>query len=108
MTEQEFLELNIFDGIPNQNGGHDNDTMWHFSADDFKKVMERAEEYNVKILGIECWEKEDVKYTKFHEDYDRKDWHRNAYEQLMHDHSPCVFAATFEVPYIYLKEHTKD
>lgn len=108
MTEQEFLELNIFDGIENQNGGHDHEDIWHFSSEDFKEVMRRAEEFNVRILGIECWEKEDVKYTKFHENFDEDNWHRTAYEQLIHEYSPCIFTATFEVPYIYLQEHIKD
>lgn len=108
MTENEFLEHNIFNGLTNLNTGHDSETMWHFSVEDFREVMSRADEYKVRILGIECWEKEDVKHTLFYEDYDTSDWHLSAYQELLDKHAPCIFTATFEVPAIYLKDHLKD
>lgn len=107
MTEQEFLEMNIFYGLKDVNGGCDADSMCHFSAEDFKTIMDRAEDLNVRILGIECWEHEEEKYTAYYEDYKMKGWHRNAYENLMKDHSPCIFTATFEVPEAYLQNFDK-
>lgn len=109
MTEREFLEHNVFQGIKNMNTGYDNDTIWHFSSQDFETVLARSEEFDIKILGIECWEKEEEKHTKFYEDYKELDrWHRQAYRELVETHSPCIFTATFDIPPIYLQDHMKD
>lgn len=108
MTEQEFLELNIFGELKNLNTGYDANGIWHFSADDFKKVMDRAEEFDIKILGIECWEKEEEKYTKYYEDYKKPKWYRQAYDEFNKDHAPCVYTATFDIPPIYLQEFSKN
>ncbi len=107
MTEQEFLHMNIFYGLKDMNGGCDAEGMCHFSAKDFKTVMQRAEEHNVRILGIECWEKEEEKHTAYYEDYKSDLWHREAYNMLLKDHSPCIFTASFDVPDIYLQNFDK-
>lgn len=108
MTEKEFLENNIFQGLKNRNNGEDAHTIWHFSADDFLTIMDRAEELELEILGIECWEEGSEKVTKYHEDYDSHYWHRHAYEELVGKFSPCVFTATFDVPAYYLQNFIKD
>ena len=108
MTEHEFLELNVFHDLKNYNSGYDDDKIWHFDVKDFPIVMERAEEFGVRILGIECWEDEKEKYTKYREDYEHDIWHRTAYKELIDNHSPCTFAATFEIPPLYFKKHILD
>lgn len=105
MTEREFLELNVFYDLKNMNEGYDHDSIWHFNADDFKKVMERAENLNLKMLGIECWEKAEEKFTKYYEDYNIDNWHRQAFEELVTNHSPCIYTATFDVPAYFLREY---
>lgn len=108
MTEQEFLELNIFGELKNLNTGYDTDGIWHFSAEDFEKVMDKAEEFDIRILGIECWEKEEEKFTKYYEDYKKPKWYRQAYEEFNKEHSPCIYTATFDIPPIYLQEFSKN
>lgn len=108
MTEKEFLELNVFYDLDNVNEGYDDDSIWHFCADDFKIVMERAESLNLRMLGIECWEKEEEKFTKYYEDYNVDNWHRKAFDELVEGHSPCIYTATFDVPAYFLREHIRD
>jgi hypothetical protein len=109
MTEREFLEVKIFYDVENLNTGFDNDSIWHFCVDDFKKVMARSEELNIKILGMECWEKEEEKLTKFYEDYEEPaQWHRAAFQELVENHAPCIFTATFDIPIEFLQEGVKD
>src|SRR5690606_20643039 len=105
---QEFLELNVFYDLRNLNTGYDSDMLWHFSADDFRTVMDRAEGLGMQVLGIECWEKEEEKFTKYFEDYRVDKWHRQAYDELLNQHSPCVFTATFDVPAYLLREYPRD
>lgn len=108
MTETEFLELNIFYDLKNQNTGYDANDIWHFSSKDFEIVMDRADELDVRILGIECWEKEEEKFTKFREDYnDENGWYRKAYKELSEEYSPCIYTATFDIPSEYLQVHPK-
>ena len=108
MTEKEFLELNVFYGLKNVNHGYDSETIWHFSADDFKIVMDRSEELDLNILGIECWEKEEEKFTKYYEDYKIPKWHRRAFDEMTTNHAPCIYTSTFDVPAYFLREFTKD
>lgn len=108
MTEKEFLELNVFHGLKNVNDGYDHDSIWHFHVDDFKVVMERAEGLNLKILGIECWERAEEKFTKYYEDYAIDKWHRKAFEELAEQYSPCIYTATFDVPEYFLREYGRN
>lgn len=108
MTEREFLELNVFYDLKNLNIGYDDDSIWHFNADDFQIVMDRAEDLNLNILGIECWENEQEKFTKYYENYSISKWYRKAFQELVDHHSPCIYTATFDIPPYFLQEHIRD
>ncbi len=104
LTEQQFLELNIFKDIPNLNKGCDAKPLWHFSADDFNTVIGRVEEFKIRILGIECWKDDKLVKTNYCEDYEDTIWHRAAYADLRLLFYPCDFVATYEVPPAFLRE----
>ena len=105
MTEQKFLEDFIFNGLKNLNEGVDASTIYHFSEEDFETVLERIEEYDIEIFGIECWTKNKIRTVKYEEDYSAvKHWHRIAYKELRRQRIPCTFSATYDIPPGILKK----
>lgn len=104
MTEEQFLEEYIFAGLTNRNTGFDAATIKHFSEEDFETIMNRIENYNLTILGIECWTKQRIRTVKFIEDYkDHSLWHRTAFVEMRSKHRGCIFSGTYEVPAELLK-----
>jgi len=82
------------------NNGVDSPVIWHFSHEDFETVMDRAEQYSINILGIECWSQKRIKRVKYIEEYPEvANWHRKAVAELRRGSPhPCIYAATFEIP----------
>lgn len=103
MSEQEFLEFNIFQNLENFNTGADAPGIHHLKASDFQILMDRAEDLDVTILGIECWMRNRKAYTLFIEDYIRiPHWHRLAFKMFTDNYNGPLLTATFEVPKVYL------
>lgn len=104
MREEDFLVQFIFCGLKNMNNGIDSDSIWHFSIEDFETVMDRIEQHNILMLGIECWSHKKIRTVKYADSYEYVDkWHRKAVAELHRSNAfPCTFAATYEIPDVLL------
>lgn len=99
ITEEEFLDKFIFYDLENLNDGFDHPSIKFFNEYDFEFVMDRAEDYNLTILGIECWVQKQYKTVKYMEDYEgMRNWHRQGYKDLRKEGYRCYFAATYDIP----------
>jgi len=104
MSEEQFLEQYVFYGLHNLNHGIDSEAIKHFSYQDFETVMDRVENHCIVMPGIECWTRKRLKATKYMENYSGiVNWHRQAVAELRRSAAiPCLFAATYLVPEIFL------
>ena len=55
MSQEEFLNQNVFYGLTNLNDGFDSESIKYFSEADFEKILMRIQEHGLLILGIEPW-----------------------------------------------------
>ena len=102
MTKHQFLEKHIYQDLTNLNDGFDVPSIYYFSEEDFKIVLDRIEALGLGLYGIEpCFEGEyyDVKVYSFYDlDYSDPKWYRQAFDDMRADKKGLQFAASYHVP----------
>src|SRR5690606_8748387 len=98
----QFLDVNIFKELRNLNSGFDSESIKYFSEQDFRIVLNRIEQFNLGISGIEPWFNEAFYSVLVAEDvgsdpFDRN-WYNQAFEQLKEENNNLIYAATYVVP----------
>ena len=113
MTLKEFLDTYVFNGLTDLNDGFDVDSIKYFSKNDFETVLNRAEEYGLKIYGIELWkdrEYYDTKNFDFHYTHiiDAADtrWYKHSFNELVTEEGNLQFSASYAVPDVLLIKKT--
>ena len=103
MTKEQYLEKYIYNGLTNLNTGFDSPSIQYFSQTEFKILLEKVEEQNICIYGIEPFDS-DLDYfdTKVYENYNKEandpDWYNRAFEEFVSLGEELIYAASFHVP----------
>lgn len=106
MTEfeikEKFLDQHVFYDLTDLNDGFDETTIKYFSEKDFKKVLDRAEYFEIEIYGIESWPEGEYHATQVFEEsaYEASDpnWYRNAFKWFLKNGMKSHFSASYGVP----------
>lgn len=97
-----YLNLNVFLGLKNQNSGFDSETIKYFLEEDFKIVLDRVEDLNLGINGIEPWFNEEFYDVIVVEDFGNNpfdsNWYKNAFQNLKNEKKNLLYAASYIVP----------
>lgn len=102
LSQQDYLEKHIFYGLKNRNMGFDVETIHYFSEDDFAIVLQRIENLNLGINGIEPWSMGEfydvVTFEDFESDPFDAGWYHKAFDKFRKENADLLYAATYEVP----------
>lgn len=102
--KEEFLNTHIFHGLKNLNDGFDVASIKYFSASDFRIVLERVEEHNLGIHGIEPWKNGTYFDVYGPDDYsknpDDPEWYNVALSDFIETGEDLVYAATYYIPHL--------
>ena len=102
MNHQQQWQQYLFAGLRNLNNGFDVESIWYFSEQDFTVVLQRAQEADVAIFGIEPWLDGDYYDTDVHERYeldpDDPAWYWPAFERFRQQESRLQYAASYGFP----------
>lgn len=97
-----YLNRNVFFGLENQNSGFDSESIKYFLEEDFKIVLDRVENLNLGINGIEPWFDEEFYNVIVVEDYGNNpfdsNWYKSAFENLKKEKKNLLYAASYIVP----------
>lgn len=93
-----FLQEHVFYGLTNLNDGYDGLSIQYFSEEDFAIVLQRVEELNLGIHGIEPFL--DGKYFDVETSEDPKDttWYWGCFERFKRLNLNLHYAASYFVP----------
>ncbi len=107
MTQKEFLERYIYDGLENLNDGFDAPGIKYFSKKDFAKVLKRVEKLGIGIYGIEPWPNKVFWGVKTYEESEFSctdpRWYNSAFQQMIDKGVDSCFAASYFIPEELLK-----
>lgn len=102
ILEQKYLESHIYNGLENLNTGFDAESIYYFSEADFEIVLDRIEENNISIFGIEPWLDGSYYDVTTYEDYDTTandpKWYRKAFSEFKKREEKLMYAASYKVP----------
>lgn len=97
-----FLKKYIFQGLKNVNDGFDSKSIFYFSEPDFKIILDRVEELNLEVFGIEPWLDGEFYDVKCHEEYElapnNPNWYRKAFEEFKMKNKNLQYAGTYGIP----------
>lgn len=89
----------LFRGLTNLNTGFDAPDIFYVCQTDFEIVLNRAEQKNINIWGIEPWLDGEFFGVAVYEDYDLpandSKWYRTAFEQFKKENPNLQYAITF-------------
>ncbi|WP_066800705.1 hypothetical protein [Moraxella oblonga] len=89
----------LFEGLTNLNDGFDSPNIFYVCQDDFEIVLNRAEQKNINIWGIEPWLDGEFYGVAIYEDYglsaNDPNWYRQAFEKFKKENSHLQYAITF-------------
>jgi hypothetical protein len=101
MTENEFLEKNIFIDLKNTNDGFDSESLSYFSESDFQTILERIEHFGIGIYGIKPCIKGEFLEVKSNEDFRKKatdpKWYKRAFFEFKKQQANLQYSATYKV-----------
>jgi len=99
MHETEFLNKYIFEGLKNINTGFDSENIKYFSSDDFKIVLQRAEQYGLGISGIEPWKDGDYYDCEVYESHSTlpsdSEWYYSVFDNFLKRNEELQYAASY-------------
>lgn len=103
-----YLEKNVFYGLQNLNTGWDSPSIYYFSEPEFKTVLDRVEQLELGIYGIEPWDLDHHYFdTKTYEDYSENstdpNWYNKAFNEFKEAKVKLHYAASYYVPEELLK-----
>ncbi|MCP2026654.1 hypothetical protein L1276_001798 [Flavobacterium sp. HSC-32F16] len=103
MESLNFLIKNIFIGLENLNTGFDSESIYYFSKSDFEIVLNRAEKFNIEILGIEPWKNGFFYDVMTREDFKTdSNWHRKAFLKFKETGENLQYSASYQIPSKFL------
>ena len=104
--ESNYLDKNIFYGLPNINTGFDSTSIKYFAEDDFEIVLNRIKEKGLGIYGIEPWENGEyygvMTYEEFTSNPFDTTWYINAFNEFKTQQRNLMYAASYAIPEEYL------
>ncbi|MHA7941719.1 hypothetical protein ACJOV8_001395 [Formosa sp. 3Alg 14/1] len=107
LQAQKFLETHIYNGLKNLNTGFDAEYIYYFSEADFEIILDRVEENNISIFGIEPWLDSAYYDVTTYEDYNTAandpKWYRKAFTEFKSREKNLIYAASYRVPKSVLK-----
>lgn len=100
MTQQEFLDENVFK--TQQNTTIDNDpTTLYFTEGGFSEVLNKAEHYGIAIYDIKSTLDGEAGKSANHEKFKKKatdpTWYKAVFKSLKNDQKDYLYAATYKV-----------
>ena len=100
MTQQEFLEENVF--ITLQNTTIDNDpNTFYFTEGSFAEVLNKAEHYGIAIYDIKSALNGEAGKSANHEKMKKKatdpTWYKGVFKRFKNDQKGYSYAATYKV-----------
>lgn len=103
MTDQRemkncYLEKYVFYGLTNLNTGYDVPSIRYFSEEDFALVLQRVEELQLGIHGIEPWLDGEYFDVETSEDPKNPTWYWGCFERFKHLNLNLHYAASYFVP----------
>lgn len=102
IEKESFLETNLFYGLNNLNDGFDIINIKYFSATEFEIVLNRVEQLNIGIYGIESWKDGEFYDVLTCEDFSKgptdPKWYKMAFEKFKLFDSNLLFSASYYVP----------
>ncbi|QDO92718.1 hypothetical protein FNB79_01585 [Formosa sediminum] len=97
MTQEEFLEKNVFTGL--QKNEEHNDC--YFSEEDFSEVLKQCEHFGIAVYDIKTTLNGDAHKTINHDSFRKKatdvNWYKREYSHLKHEQAGLLYAATYKV-----------
>ncbi|CAD0006204.1 hypothetical protein [Flavobacterium salmonis] len=98
----DYLNRNVFFGLENQNSGFDSESIKYFLEDDFKIILDRIEDLNLGVNGIEPWFDEEFYDVIVVEDWGNNpfdpNWYKKVFENLKEEKKNLLYAASYVVP----------
>ena len=102
LLEQEYLVNNIYKGLKNLNNGFDSYYIYYFSESDFEILLDRVEEHNISIFGIEPWLDGAYYDVTTYEEYNTAGndpkWYKKAFSEFRAKEKNLMYAASYKVP----------
>jgi len=106
LQELKFLENHIFLGLNNLNDGFDAERIFYFSESDFEIVLDRVEEFQISVYGIEPWLNKEFFDVHTYEDYNLSasdpKWYRAAFGEFKAVNRELLYSASLGVPFSLL------
>lgn len=101
--KQLFLKKHIFKDLKNINDGFDSPTIYYFSKEDFKTVLERIEALGLGVVGIEPWKNGHFFDVLTHDDFGIENpinpkWYWQAFQKFVEMNENLQYAATYHTP----------
>ncbi len=102
LKELDFLKIKIFYGLKNLNDGFDVETEYYFSEKEFEIILDRIEDYNIGIYGIEPFLNGEFYGVLTCEQYETepndKTWYKKAFEIYKEQSKELQYSATYMIP----------
>ena len=97
-----FLDQHLFYNLVDLNDGFDVEAIRYFTKNDFQKVLERAEFFNISIFGIEPWPNKEFydvsTYEEFNLESNNPEWYKAAFNKFISEGVEDYFSASYGVP----------
>ncbi|WP_066224286.1 hypothetical protein [Formosa haliotis] len=97
MTQEEFLEKNVFTGLQKNEVNDD----YYFSEEDFSTVLTQCAYYGISVYDIKTIVDKDPYKTINHESFRKKatdeNWYKREFSHLKHEQAGMLYAATYKV-----------
>ncbi|NJB84095.1 hypothetical protein [Wenyingzhuangia aestuarii] len=100
MTQQEFLDENVFRTQPSQTFHNDANTLY-FSEEGFSEILNKAEHYGIAIYEIKSTLDGEAGKSAHHEKFKKKatdpNWYKGVFKSFKNDQKGYAYAATYKV-----------
>lgn len=101
MEQSQYLSSHIFTGLKNLNDGFDEESVHHFSAEDFELVLERVEHSGIGVHKIDPWLEGKLHGSDNNEKHRKKAtdsrWYKKAFKTFKMGQEGLTYSATFSV-----------
>ncbi|MDW5288304.1 hypothetical protein [Formosa sp. PL04] len=98
MTQEEFLEKNVFTGLKNDD---ENTSDRYFSEEDFTEVLKQCEHYGIAVYDISTTldgeEHKTIQHEAFRKKATDENWYKKEFNNLKRDQKGLQFSATYKV-----------
>jgi len=100
MTQEEFLDENVFKTGPSTILNDDKSTLY-FAEGSFSEILNKAEHYGISVYDIKSNFNGEAGKTIHHEEFRKKatdpDWYKKQFKALKREQAGYLYAGTFKV-----------